>query len=885
MKNKSLFVRLICTFSVLFVLFVTIGSSRYIVNQLKTSDKVSDKDDVIDDGDTVTLSFKYAVCTDITKTEYKETVIEGYEKVTISDETTYDNFFTYINSITSNGPVSETTIDAGSYSYIGKGDVYSGTIIILEVTTQIKYTEACGTTPASYGGVYTLYSKKNTTYVKSYDYYGNDVKEKINVAKNKLLTGTDISDLLSLTAADKYKFVGLIEENEDGTPSDTAVSLPITVAESKIYYAVFNKSEMASISTYHLGKTISSYTAKGEYTFNEYFDSADEFNLMKDSSYFEKENIIFLGDKNSTITTSSGETVVGTKIASGVTINFGLNSGDVTIAGKHTTIHDIEPEDSNHTNQYTICLQSDLYLYGTLVIGANYGTTANTNYEGHIADEYVTLDLNGHNIYVENGTLNVYGLIKNSKTAGEVIAHGGYVYTLAVIYDYRGGTATTTLVGKNVLPFQIYSLPYFRCKLRICNSENGWCQLIARCVVQTTKYSQTEILINFLGGLNDTVLFKISPQEDSYVEIEGTKNKQITEGKNETSNEVKFCLSQRLKISFFNCSVQMSNIIINPGAEVDTINFSFPVSSFFDILLVNTNMTFSQSIKLMPGMSLIADKDSNIIMSFDSANNKSAQISVLGNSAYYYDSEKMTMVKKDVIDVSQFTNSGEVYFESESLWKYYSQNRVKIYGALVFQGGNVDVREYLLAGEMDFNRVAYSSDGTTTNLEYIDYSADENPFAKLMEKHSDVKIVTYGYEYMVGGTNCNAVMKGYSRPLVSYGKGYYTNGTSEGAKVGDYSFRTGIFKISDSEMYYFNIGTTFSLADNSTCALNACTYDEDEHTFTDTSTNTKYAYFASSYYPYTNTDGTITLDVTRSNSSTTSVTVAYDSTLDRWLRK
>ncbi len=879
MKNKSLFVRLICTFSVLFVLFVTIGASRYIVNRLNTSDKVSDKDDVIDNGDTVTLSFKYAVCENIEKTEYEKVLIKSGTTTTQDD---YNDFFSYMTTIVKGG-LDAQEIAVGTHYYEGTGD-YDGLLLVLDVTERI-YLESSWCSADTYTGKYDLSSKQKDSYVKSYNYYGNDVKEKINVAKNKLLTGTDISDLLSLTAADEYKFVGLVEENEDGTPSDTAVSLPITVAESKIYYAVFNKSEMASISTYHLGKTISSYTTEGEYTFNEYVGSADEFNLMKDSSYFEKENIIFLGDKTSTITTSSGETVVGTKIASGVTINFGLNSGDVTISGKHTTILDIEPEDSNHTNQYTICLQSDLYLYGTLVIGANYGTTSNTNYEGHIADEYVTLDLNGHNIYVENGTLNVYGLIKNSKTVGEVIAHGGYVYTLAVIYDYRGGTATLDLVQNKVLPFQIYSLPYFRCKLRICNSENGWCQLIARCFAQTTSYSQSEILINFLGGLNDTVLFKISQQEDSYVEIEGMNNKQITDGKNETSNEVKFCLSQRLKISFFNCSVQMSNIIINPGAEVDTINFNFPVSSFFDILLVNTNMTFSQSIKLMPGMSLIADKDSNIIMSFDSESKKSAQISALGNSAYYYDSEKMTMVKKDMIDESQFANSGKVYFESESLWRYYSQHRVKIYGTLVFQGGNVDVREYLLAGEMDFNRIAYSSDGTTTNLEYIDYSTDENPFAKLMEKHSDVKIVTYGYDYMVGGTNRNGVMKGYSRPLVSYGKGYYTNGTSEGAKVGDYSFRTGIFKISDSEMYYFNIGTTFTLADNSTCTLNACTYDEDEHTFTDTSTNTKYAYFASSYYPYTNTDGTITLNVTRSNSSTTSVTVAYDSTLDRWLRK
>ncbi len=875
MKDKSLFIRLIAIFSVLFVVFISIGSSSFIVNQLNTSNKVSDSDNVIDNGDTVTLSFKYAVCESIEKTEYEKTQIKSG---TTQNQNDYDNFFSYMDGIVEGG-FTKQPISEGTYYYDGAGD-YAGIDIILNVTKTIEVSKTCGT---SYYGEYVLYSKLKDTYIKKYDYYGYSVKDKIVLNKGKTLTASDLNDMLSLPENDNYVFVGLAEENDDGTPSETVLSFPLKISEAKTYYAVFYKTDMTGVTKYKLGQTISGYTENKEYTFNALVTS-NEFNLTNDISYFEKDNVIFLGDKTSTITTEEGDTVVGTKIASGVTINFGLNSGKVTIVGEHAAIYDIEPEDSKHTNQYTICLASDLYIYGTLVIGANYGTTQNIYYEGHIADEYVTLDLNGHNIYIEGGTLNVYGLIKNSKNTGEVISYGGYIYTLAVIYDYRGGTATSSFVSSKVMPFQIYNLPYFRCKARLCSSSKGWTKFIARCQATTSRITTYEILIYFLGGTDDTVLFKISQQDDSYIEIEGTENKQITNGKATTSNEVIFCLSRRLKISFYNCTVQMSNIVINPGAKVDTVNFNFPVSSFFDILLVNTDMTFSQSLKMMPGMSLIADKDSNIIMSFDSTNKKSAQISILGDSAYYYDSEKKTMVKNDLIAEDQFTFQ-KTFFQSETLWKYYSGNRIKIYGTLVFKGGNSSIREYLLAGAMDFNRVAYSSDGTTSNLEYISYNEDENPFAKLMEKHSDVKILTYGYDYMVGGSNRDGVIKGYSRPLVSYGKGYYTNGTADGAKVGDYSFRTGIFKVNDSEMYYFNIGTTFSLSDNSTCTLQSCTYDETEHTFTDTASNTKYAYFASSYYPYTNTDGTITLNVTRSNKTTTSVTITYNTALERWLRK
>lgn len=876
----SLTSKLVCVLAILLATFGAIGFSNYIADTLDASDSKSIKDDVVDDGGTVTLSFKYAVCESIEKTEYEKEEIKSGTTKTKND---FNTFFTDINSITKNGPVSGSTLPVGTYIYYGNGS-YDGKMVFINVTTQIEYKKsACGASYDSWDGAYTIETQQITTVSSSYNYYGHDIKDKIDVKKGKSLTASEIGDSLSITDDENYRFVGLAEENDDGTPSNSALSLPLKATVSKTYYAVFNWKNSSGLTKYILGQTISKYTEQKEYTFNA-FEANDEFNLTNDISYFEKDNVVFLGDSTSTITTSTGKSVIGTKIASGVTINFGLNNGSVTLAGKSGAINDLEPEDSAHTNQYTVSLASDLYVHGSLIIGANYGTLSNTYYEGHIANEYVTLDLNGHNIYLENGTLNVYGLIKNSKDTGEIISYGGYIYTLAVIYDYRGGSATSSLVNDNIMPFQIYSLPYFRCKAHFCYSDNGWTKFIARCFVRYTAYNEQEISLNFFGGANEEVLFKILQKDKSYVEIDGVQNDKITDGKAATSDEVKFCLSRRLKISFYNCAIQMSNITFKINVSIDTLVFNFPVSSFFDISLINTDLTFSQSLKFMPGSSLIADKDSKIIMSYDSSNSKSAQLSILGENAYYYDSENDTIIKNDLIAESQLTYTAS-FFKSESLWKYYSGSRFKIYGTLVFQGGNSNVRDYLLTGQMDFNRVAYSSDGTTSNLEYIDYSDNENPFAKLMEKHSDVTIKTYGYDYMLGGPNRDAVIKGYSRPLVSYGKGYYTNGSATDAKVGDYNFKTGIFKVSDTEMYYFNIGETFTLEDNSTCTLNACSYNETDHTFTDASTNTQYAYFAGSYYPYTNTDGTITLNVTRSNSSTTSVTAIFDSTLERWLRK
>ena len=880
-EKKSLIIKLICTFSVLLAIFVAVGFSDYVVNGgLNTSDKISENDNVVENNEKVTLSFKYAVTEGVTTEQHEKIFIENG---TTQNETDFNAFYTHINGMISDNISAGKTISAGSHKYTGKGE-YVGFWIILEVTKEIKKTSGTCGGEDTYSGTYAIYKQQFDTVIKSYDYYGKEVKDKISIAKNSTLSRSNVQDILSLTDDSNYKLVGLSEEGTDGLPKETVLSFPIKATATKTYYALFNKTEMTGVTKYVLGKTISGYTS-GEHTFNA-LSASNDLNLTNDASYFKEDNTVFLGDKTSTIVTADGNTVVGSKIASGVTVNFGLNNGSVQIEGESGTIHDLEPEDSAHVNQYTVCLQSDLYVYGTLVIGSNYGTTQNTDYQGHITKEYVTFDLNGYNIYLENGTLDIYGLIKNSRDTGKIIASGGNIYTLAVIYDYRGGRATSGLVGSKIFPFQVYTLPYFRCKAQILNDNNsGWTQVTARCIVKATSYTKpSKIEIKFIGNDTDQVLFKVSKKENSSIEIEGTENMNITSGKATSSNEVKFCLSRRLKISFNNCSARMSNIVINPGQKVDTKDYNFPVSSFFDVYLKNTEMTFSQALKFMPGMSMIADKDSKIILSYDSSAKKAAQISVLGNSAIYQCSEKGKMITTDLVAEAPYKFGG-TFFASQSLWKYYSGNRIKIYGTLVFKGGNKSYGDYLLAGAIDFNRVAYSSDGTTSALDCIEYSENENPFAKLMEKHTDVSVKTYGYDYLLGDNNRNNVIKGYSRPLVSYGKGYYTNGSAEGAKVGDYSFTTGIFKVSDSEMYYFDAGTTFTLDDNSPCNLKACTYDEKEHVFIDKASNGKFAYFASSYYPYTNTDGTITLNTIRANDNTAkSVTVKWDSSLGRWLR-
>lgn len=879
-EKKSLIIKLICTFSVLLAAFVAIGFSDYIVDGgLNTSDKISESDNVVENNEKVTLSFKYAVTEGVTTEQHEKIIIKNG---TTQNEADFNAFYTYINGMISDTISAGSTISVGPHKYTGKGE-YVGFWIVLDVSEKIE--KSSGTcSDDKYSGTYTISKQQFDTVIKSYDYYGKEVKDKINVAKNTTLSRSDIQDVLSLTDDSNYKLVGLSEEGTDGLPKETVLSFPIKATATKTYYALFNKTEMTGVTKYVLGKTISEYTS-GEKTFNA-LTASNELNLTNDASYFKEDNIVFLGDKTSTIVTADGNTVVGSKIASGVTVNFGLNSGDIE-KQYQVSAPTMGLDNSSHVLQYKVALQSDLYVYGSLFVGSNYGNAASSGIEGQIAKEYVEFDLNGHNIFVY-GSFSSFGLLSNSKDDGEVVICGGEFTTLAVVQDYRGGRATSSLAGSNVFPFQVYSLPYFRCNARISNTNGKFGKFIAKCSITistTLTPTRKDIILPLIGASNQDVLFKIEKaSQESSVEIKGFSQDKIIENTTSDNGERLNCLSYRIKFLFINCSVKMSNIVIDAGQKVDTKDFNFPVSSFFDVYLKNTEMTFWQSLKFMPGMSLIADKNSKVILSYDSSAKKAAQISVLGNSAIYHCSEKGKMITTDLVAAAPY-EFGKSFFVSQSLWKYYSGNRIKIYGTLVFKGGNKSYGDYLLAGAIDFNRIAYSADGTTSALDYIDYSDNENPFAKLVQKHTDVSVKTYGYDYLLGDNNRNNVIKGYSRPLVSYGRGYYTNGSAEGAKVGDYSFTTGIFKVSDSEMYYFDAGTAFTLDDNSPCNLKACTYDETEHVFIDKASNGKFAYFASSYYPYTNTDGTITLNTTRANDNTAkSVTVKWNSSLDRWLR-
>lgn len=637
---------------------------------------------------------------------------------------------------------------------------------------------------------------------------------------------------------------------------------------------------------YNLSDTINN-TSSGTVDFNAGV-AVGKLNLSNDFTWLDSEKKVFLGGANTKTTTINKE----------VNVRFLFNDGSKNKKNEFNSksVY-VEPVEKNR--QYTVVLQNDLIINGQMQVEGNYGVNTSGITQGVIAKEYICLDLNGHNITINNGgKLISNGLIIDSVGTGQInVEGGGYLRTLAVIHDYRGGTMTQSYVSKDVFPFQVYQLPYLRCKARVkYNQTNGWGSLNGYVNAQALRdigliKGQQEFELNFIGPSNSNYFIKLDKpstyNEDSYVDVIGYKENSI----DETLANKPYSISQRIKIIINNCVVSIGefkfNIKVGPfSVSVDTSKHSLPISSFFDLEVKNSFLTLDKRIKFLPGSSLIVDKNSTTLLSYDKKAKRAGQISVLDKSYYYYD-KNYKFVTTDLIKLADMSGknateaniSGDGYgqrvFKDQSFQKYKSNPNVQIKGTLLFKTGNDSGMDYQLSGTINLSKIGYTSDGTLSSSTIVN---SDNPFSELNKQ--SVKVITYGYDYMIGDCTNNSHVKGFSRPLVSNETAYYNDGTN--SYVGTYE-DDGIFR-ANSKTYYFNNDGKYKTNDTTLPTLKECDYNSNSKIITDNSQ--KYIYIASMYCKLTSTDNrTGTVDYTRlSENATVDSKVKYDNTLEKWVR-
>lgn len=871
----------------------TVGFSSFVINnQLNTTSTIqinkTNKDEK------VRISFKYQVCTGYKETEGNEEEAEynnvkiGTERIT--NETEYGKFFEIVNALCETG-FSGNIVEANSTPYKRKGKgKYSGYNVYIKVSKKIETYRRFFKT--HYSGEYTITVKKVNVQL-AYNFPSTSTS--ITIDKGSSIPTSFIKNSFYKDSNSKdYEFIGFKEVGSDGNPSDSFISLNKTFITDTTLYAIFNSKTLDGDTKYNLSDTINN-TSSGTVDFNAGV-AVGKLNLSNDFTWLDSEKKVFLGGANTKTT-----------IKKGVNARFIFNDGSESKKnefGSGSVF--VEPVEENR--QYTVVLQNDLIINGQMQVEGNYGVNTSGATQGVIIKEYMCLDLNGHNITINNGgKLISNGLIIDSVGTGQInVEGGGYLRTLAVIHDYRGGTMTQSYVNKDVFPFQVYQLPYLRCKARIkYNQTNGWGSLNGYVNAQaftdvdaglTVIKGQQEFELNFIGSSNSNYFIKLdnpsTDNEDSYVDVIGYKENSI----DETSANKLYSISQRIKIIINKCSVSIGefkfdikvNII---SVSVDTSKYSLPISSFFDLEVKNSFLTLDKRIKFLPGSSLIVDKNSTTLLSYDKKAKRAGQISVLDKSYYYYD-KNYKYVTTDLIKLADMSggkdkngnateanisgdNYGQQVFKAQSFQKYKSNPNVQIKGTLLFKTGNNSGMDYQLSGTINLSKIGYTSDGTLSSSTIVN---SDNPFSELNKQ--SVKVITYGYDYMIGNCKNNSHVKGFSRPLVSNETAYYNNGTN--SYVGTYE-DDGIFR-ANGKTYYFNNDGKYTIDDTTLPTLKECDYDSNSKIITDN--NQQYIYIASMYCKLTSTDNkTGTIDHTRlSENATVDSKVKYDNTLGKWVK-
>lgn len=857
----------------------TVGFSSFVINnQLNTTSTIqinkTNKDEK------VKISFKYQVCTGYKEGIDKEEVVVK-QKTKIENETNYNDFFTYVKSICIND--FSKTVKEGTYHFKGINE-FSGWEINIYVTKKIYSYWLFGT---KYSGEYNITKSKitiNKTFVTP------DTSTSITIDKGSSIPTSFIKNSFYKDPNSKnYEFVGFKEVGSDGKPSDSFISLDKTFITDTTLYAIFNSKTLDGDTKYNLSDTINN-TSSGTVDFNAGV-AVGKLNLSNDFTWLDSEKKVFLGGANTKTT-----------IKKGVNARFIFNDG---LESKKNEFGSgsvgVEPVEENR--QYTVVLQNDLIINGQMQVEGNYGVNTSGATQGVITKEYMCLDLNGHNITINNGgKLISNGLIIDSVGTGQInVEGGGCLRTLAVIHDYRGGTMTQSYVNNDVFPFQVYQLPYLRCKARIkYDQTNGWGSLNGYVNAQafTDKgpiKGQQEFELNFIGSSNSNYFIKLDKpntnSEDSYVDFIGYKENSI----DKTSADKFYSISQRIKIIINNCNVSIGEFKFDIkvsiiSVSVDTSKYSFPISPFFDLEVKNSFLTLDKRIKFLPGSSLIVDKNSTTLLSYDKSAKRAGQISVLDKSYYYYD-KNYKYVTTDLIKLADMSGkdkngnateaniSGDGYgqrvFKAQSFQKYKSNPNVQIKGTLLFKTGNDSGMDYQLSGTINLSKIGYTSDGTLSSSTIVN---SDNPFSELNKQ--SVKVITYGYDYMIGNCTNNSHVKGFSRPLVSNETAYYNDGAN--SYVGTYE-DDGIFR-ANGKTYYFNNDGKYTIDDTTLPTLKECDYDSTSKIITDN--RQQYIYLASMYCKLTSTDNkTGTVDHTRlSENATVDSKVKYDNTLGKWVK-
>ena len=468
----------------------------------------------------------------------------------------------------------------------------------------------------------------------------------------------------------------------------------------------------------------------------------------------------------------------------------------------------------NNCNTY-IALNGDLTINGTVTVGGHIGSLSSRARYSYLIGHYSCLDLYGHDIYVDGGTLNGYGVIKDSIGTGKIIVKNkGKIESTLTVSDGRDVEKSILALSKRQSPFTEYRFSYLNVPIRFYNGTT----LIGYLKFDIGNYGIKNFHLNFIGSTTALFLWNDS-LADSYVDYFSETIDTITD-----QTYLRDCYNLRNKLVFNADIIQNYNVPldikitiagISASADVDFARIDFPISPFFDLLL-NTGKTMSLTSKMTfyPGSSLYAQPGSTLHFKFSGSKtySKTKGITVAGETRYLcggimsYSNDISTLAKQG--HSSEYFNVG--VYDKVNYWKAFKTGNITLDGTMVFDsisrsGVNssyINDCYYLLSGPINMSKQSL--------MQIISHRAD---------------LRTYDFKAeLVGGFLFNTDNRGSDNqfllassynmnPLISNGKGYIIDSTNSicGTLKNGLVVDAKNMAVNESDIVYSNNGKSYFL--------------------------------------------------------------------------
>lgn len=485
-------------------------------------------------------------------------------------------------------------------------------------------------------------------------------------------------------------------------------------------------------------------------------------------------------------------------IASGVTINFIYLDNQLYPSPNTGAIADGDDANNNHRDsksnvaldyydgQYIgnnkcsvmIHLNGNLTVNGTLNIGAKVGGVNSNTHFSEIIGEYAQLDLNGHNLIIDGGTVNCYGSILDRLGGGKVIVkNGGTIQGLMTVTDAKGGNQITYGYGKGQSPFDEYRFAYIEAPIVAYHGTT----IKAYLKLDIGSLGISNIYANIIGPVGSSVFsWGDKKTEDDCLEIVPYINKNLypTSVSSPTYKSIYTKLYYyRYQYNFkanviLNSQIPLNatiNAIITKDIAIDWARIGVPIPSFFDLKLFDDySLTLKAKLLLLPGSSFVTMKNSTLIFNpGEEVKYQDLHIYAIIVDVYIKGEKTRNRGSLLAYDRSYYSYNYDKFNRHDyglnvesAYWKFTKSSNHMIMGNVMIENMPDNSYKYLISGPISISKQAINTLVTSSYVQTYDMKGSQAGSWWFSSSHRT-------YESSV-----NMITSFNALPLISNGKAY-----------------------------------------------------------------------------------------------------------------